>query len=117
MPALPNYVQILRPGFSEQPDFKVDRTEMESGPAKQAPINSLATVPRPMTLAIKEKADYLSFRTWVRVDLVNGSGWFDWTDPIDGVTKSARIVGGRYEASPGPGLRNWRIKTTFETWG
>ena len=117
MPTLPSYCKIMSGGYSEQPQPSVLRTEMESGPPKQARVTSRAMVQRPVQLRIDTLANYNAFTAWVRDTLQCGALWFDYSDPVTASTKSARLVGGQYEAAPGAGLQFWVIKTTFETWG
>lgn len=117
MATLPAYCKILSAGYAEQPESTVLRTEMESGPPKQARVRSKGMVNRPVKISILALADYNSFVVWVRDTLAGGSGWFDYTDPVSAGTKTARLVGGKYEAVPGQGLRGWVITATFETWG
>lgn len=117
MPTLPAYVSILAAGYAEQPEATVARTEMESGPPKQARVRSTGMVRRPVNLRIDSNANYLLWVIWVRDTLAGGSLWFDYSDPVTGSTKTARIVNGQYDASPGSGVAQWTIKTSFETWG
>ena len=61
-------------------------------------------------------ADYNSFITWFQDTINYGADWFDWTDPVDGIEKSARIVGGLgKEATPVP-VSKWVIDAVIETW-
>jgi hypothetical protein len=116
-PALPSYVGILRDGFAIQRQSAVLRSDMESGPPKQAKILSRVLVPRAVTFSLKTLADYNSFIVWFRDDLVRGAEWFTWTDPVDNVSKLARIVGGVLESEePHGSLNAWRIRCRMETW-
>lgn len=117
MPTLPAYAKILLAGFAEQRESALLRTEMESGPPKQAKVKSRVMVTRPATISIETKADYLSFVDWFAHDINEGAAWFDWTDPVSGTTRQARFVGGGLDATPVAGLRHWMIKTKIETWG
>ena len=114
MATFPSYIKILADGFQEEPESTVRRTEMESGPAKQVPMASLGMVKRPINGQIESRANYLAFKVWFKSD---GAGWFDWRDPVDNTVKQARIVEGKYTATPLAALEYWRISMTLETWG
>ena len=117
MAKFPAYAKILASGFAEQRESALLRTEMESGPPKQAKIKSRVMVTRPVSILLQSRADYLSFVDWFADDLNEGSDWFDFTDPVTHTVKQARFVGGGLEASPEAGLTLWTINTKIETWG
>lgn len=101
LPRFPNYAQMLRPGFDEAPNFGVQRSEMDSGLAKQRPTRTLPITPRNCGVFFGSLADRNAFMDWVRIDLAGGSGWFEWPDPLAGnVIKLARIVGGAVKYTP-----------------
>lgn len=117
MPTWPAYAKIILPEFAEQPDPAILRSEMESGPPKQVKVKSRVLVQRPITFSIDGKANYLAFRAWFKSDIRLGADWFDWTDPVDGAVKSARIVGGKVEYRPlNKAFTFWRGRTVLETW-
>lgn len=119
MAAFPSYANILRAGFSQQRESALQRTEMESGPPKQTKVRSRVMVRRQMLVQFVTVADYQSFLTWFQTDVAYGADWFDWTDPVDGVTKQARIVAGLESEAPEPaggGVAQWRVALTLETW-
>lgn len=100
-------------GFKRKRMSNVIRTDMESGPAKQALRASTDYIRFPVTYLFT-KAEYLAFDAWVDTT-INKVGWFDWTDPLDGVTVlQARIVMGDIsDASPmNPHMADWVV--TFE---
>ncbi|MGB3290931.1 MAG: hypothetical protein WBA83_16790 [Burkholderiaceae bacterium] len=114
MATFPSYAKILLAGFAEEPDYGVLRTPTDSGIAKQRPTRSKANVTRDATILVLSRADKLLFDVWVKTD-INVAGWFDWLDPLDGVTKKTRIVGGKYKwSSPG---RIWLATCQLETIG
>lgn len=115
MASFPDYLKPLVDGFAEEPEPMVLRTDMESGPAKQATSASLAVVTRPMMYAA-DLAGYQAFKSWLKT-IHYGADWFLWTDPIDGLAKQARIVGGKYRATPDKSKFYWRISLSLETWG
>lgn len=117
MATFPTYAKILASGFAEQRESALLRTEMESGPPKQAKIKSRVLVTRPVKVLLQSRADYLRFVDWFADDLNEGSSWFDFMDPVDRTVKQARFVGGGLEASPQAGLTVWTINAKIETWG
>lgn len=118
MATWPTYAYLAFDDFAEQPQTVTLRSEMESGPPKQARILSRAMVTRPATVILKSNADYLAFRTWFRDAINRGVDWFDWIDPVDGQMKQARIVNGFLQnASPqSPDLSWWHVKLQLESW-
>ena len=117
MATFPIYAKILAAGFAEQRESALLRTEMESGPPKQAKIKSRVLITRPVSILLQSRADYLRFVDWFSVTLNEGADWFDFTDPVKRTVKRARFVGGGLEASPQAGLTVWTINTKIETWG
>jgi hypothetical protein len=119
-PVWPTYAEIQFAGYAEQPESAVIQTEMDDGPAKLRRTKSRVMVRRPITAHLRTLSAYQSFMTWFRAaDQANrGAAWFDWTDPVDGVTKLARIMGGQItEARPiRVGLQGWMVAMTLETW-
>jgi len=100
-------------GFRRKRMSNVLRSDMEAGPAKQALKSSRDYLRFPVTYLFT-KTQYQAFDTWV-TDTIGVVGWFDWTDPMDGVTVlQARIVNGDIsDAAPlNPHLANWVV--TFE---
>lgn len=104
-------------GFSQTPDFGMLVTEMDSGPDKQRPRNSVAKIPRAVQYTVHGLDKRNDFERWVRADLAGGSLWFDWPDQLSGTTKIARIVGGKVEYSPVDSINIWLVKFTLETYG
>lgn len=100
MPTFPSYAKILRDGFAVKRESALLRSEMESGPPKQAKVRSRVMIERPVRVIVETLADYNSFVTWFSTTINEGNDWFDWTDPVDGVTKAVRFVGGGLDASP-----------------
>ena len=75
-------------------------------------------ITRTCNIYFNSLSDFQSFETWYATTLSEGALWFDYADPIDGATKSARFVGGGYTANP-LGLVNgsWQINAKIESWG
>lgn len=118
MASLPNYVHIQLDGLVYRQQSALLRTEMESGPPKQAKFKSRVMVEQDMTLFIQSKANYTSFMTWFNTDISYGADWFTYTSPLTGNTISARIKGGTINsATPlDPNLEFWKIQVTLEQW-
>lgn len=113
----PNYLGLMHgfPRIVREP--AVLRTEMESGPPKQAMIRSSALVTREVQYVCKTLANYQSFKAWFVTDIARGADWFFWPDPEDDVSKLARIVGGIIESEePNKTLDVWVLKFRLETW-
>ncbi len=115
----PSYGRLALDRYGEEPESALIRTQMESGPPKQAMVRSKAMVGRPVTYVYSD-AEYASWKTWFRDTIARGADWFNWTDPQDGITKLARIEGGIYTAkpfSPYPGAPlSWEVSFRLETW-
>jgi hypothetical protein len=101
-------------GFRRKRVSNVIRSDMESGPAKQALRASRDYIRFPVTYLFT-KAQYLAFDTWV-TDTIDTVGWFDWTEPIASATLQARIVNGDIsEAAPlNPHMANWVVSFELE---
>lgn len=115
MATFPTYAKILLAGYDEEADFGVIRSAMDGGIAKQRPRRSLPVVTRSATIKVANKTNKASFDAWVKSDLDYGAGWFTWVDCVDGVSKQARIVGGKYKWSS-PGII-WLATCQIETLG
>lgn len=115
MASLPSYARILQDGYGEESDFGVLRTEMDNGIAKQRARYSKAIVTRDVQIVVMNKTDKAAFDAWLRDDLNGGAAWFGFTDPLDGVTKQARLVGGKIKWSS-PGVV-WIASGQIETLG
>ncbi len=118
MTVFPSYARLLMEGFLRHRDPNVDRTDMESGPAKQAPRASKGMVTDTCTYGFDTKQQYLDFIAWWEVDLARGAKWFLWTDPVDGLTKKARIPGGALdeEKTHNRAFSRWTVKMRIERW-
>lgn len=94
MATFPSYADILLGGYSETQDTGVKRTETDGGIAKQRPGWSIPVVRRSASISVASLTDKQAFDTWMKNELAGGALWFDFTDPVDGKTKRAQIVGG-----------------------
>ena len=118
MATLPSYVKILFQDYSQRRESALLRTEMESGPPKQAKVRSRVMLTRAAKLYLSSKSDFQSFETWYREDLDEGALWFDMTDPVSGSTIEARFVGGGYTATPmSAAMQLWQVEVNIESWG
>lgn len=115
---LPSYVKILYDGYSQVQESAVLRTEMESGPPRQARIRSRVMLTRAAKLYLSTKANFQAFETWYRDTLQHGSLWFNMTDPVSGSTVEARFVAGGYTATPMSAKMDlWVVDIQIESWG
>lgn len=113
----PSYAKIQISGFSEEVDFGVIRTDMDSAYAKQRSRFSKGIVSRECTVLFLTLADRNAFKTWVKTGLRSGVDFFQWNDPLDNATqKLARIVNGKVSYEPQGGSMHL-AKFTMETIG
>jgi hypothetical protein len=118
MAALPSYVCILAEGFGVTKESALMRTEMDSGPPKQAKVKSRVMVTQSVTFLLNTRADYQAFETWYADDIAYGADWFDYPDPISQTTVQARFKNGGYKSSPlSPNMDQWKVMVEIEYWG
>ncbi|HNC51254.1 MAG TPA: hypothetical protein PLO14_03295 [Accumulibacter sp.] len=118
METFPSTALIRLRGFAEKRESALLRSDMESGPPKQAKIKTAVLVTRPVELLFRTKGDYLSFVSWYAVNINEGADWFQWTDPVSGTVKTARFAQGGFDAAPVSSTSgDWKISTSIETWG
>ena len=117
MPSLPSYVTVSFDGFSVKQDSALLRSEMESGPPKQAKIKSRVMIVSEVTFILSSRVNYQYFMTWFNTTLQYGSLWFDWVNPISEQTEQVRIKGGDISATPvNSTFTHWNIKASLESW-
>ena len=117
MATFPAYLVPTISGFSVNPERVVVRTEMSDGLIKQSKTRTRALSTRAVTYWAKSLTDFQNWVIFFRDSINSGADWFTWTDPIDGVSKTARIVDGAYKARPLNGLKtDWHIDLKIETW-
>lgn len=118
-PTFPSYAKLQMSGYSQQRESAIMRTEMESGPPRQAKIRSRVMLTRNARIYLSSKADFQSFESWYANDCNLGAAWFNFTDPVSGNIVQARFVGGGYSAQPigVAGLSGWMIDVKIESWG
>ena len=118
MAAFPSYGEFLLDGFGEQPESPLVRTNMESGPVKQAKLRSKIRVVRNVTYRFTN-AEYVTWKTWHKTTVAFGALWFDWINPLDGATVQGRIINGLYNAisfDGGDGTLKWDVGFALETY-
>ncbi|HHJ11889.1 MAG TPA: hypothetical protein ENK00_01810 [Chromatiales bacterium] len=123
MAVFPTYGRILLDDYGEEPSPATLRTDMESGPPKQVQVLSRVMVTRTVTV-LYTNTEYKNFKTWFRDTVSRGADWFDFVDPVDGVTRQSRIVSSRqqppYQAkavSQGEGSPlSWAVSMRIESW-
>lgn len=117
MATFPAYAQILYKDYSQKKESALLRTEMDSGPPKQAKVRSKVMITRTVRIYLDSKANFNSFETWYADDLQMGSAWFDFVDPVSGSTIQARFKDGGYTAQPmSAAMENWEIAAQIESW-
>lgn len=119
MATWPSYATILHDGYGERRPTALSRTDMESGPPKQARTKARVMVAIAVNALFAAAADYAAFLEWFDTDIDAGADWFDWTDPRTGTVRSVRIEGGQLgDAIPlaGASAGPWRLPLTLEYW-
>lgn len=116
MPAFPAYGELLLDGFGEQPETSLIRTEMETGPAKQAQVRSKQIVNMTVTYTYTS-AEFILWKAWRKNDIALGALYFDWRNPLTGNLVQARIPGGDYNADAFDGKDKaieWEVSFVME---
>ena len=117
MATFPSYAQILYDGFSQERESALIRTEMDSGPPRQAKIKSRVMITRNVNIYLDSKTSLTDFETWYQDTINYGASWFDFTDPITGLVVQARFSDGGYTITPlSAKLDHWKLGTKIETW-
>ena len=117
MATFPVYANILFNGYNKKRESALLRSEMESGPPKQARVKYNVMEVHSVKIYISTKSDFQLFETWYSDDIAEGASWFDFTDPVTGSTVQARFKDGGYTATPmTPDMENWEISAQIEIW-
>lgn len=117
-PSFPAYANIQFSGYGQQRESALIRTEMESGPPRQAKIKSRVMLTRTVKIYLASKANFRAFEAWYANDCNQGAAWFNFVDPVTGNNVAARFVGGGYSATPVVGgMEGWMVDAKIESWG
>lgn len=117
MAIFPAYANILYNGYQKNRESALMRSDMESGPPKQARVKSNVMEVHNVKIYLASKSDFISFESWYANDIYDGASWFDFTDPVTGNTVQARFRNGGYAASPmSPAMEKWEITAQIEVW-
>lgn len=117
MATFPTYADILYNGYSKKRESALLRSEMDSGPPKQARIKQNVMEVHSVKIYVASNANFQLFESWYSSDISEGASWFDFVDPVTGSTKSARFKDGGYTATPmTPDMENWEISAQIEIW-
>lgn len=117
MATFPTYANILYSGYQKNRESSLMRTDMESGPPKQARVKSNTMEVHTVKIYLASKANFQSFESWYENDISDGASWFDFTDPVSGLTVQARFRDGGYAASPMTAdMENWEVSAKIEVW-
>ncbi|GHU34213.1 hypothetical protein AGMMS50256_27520 [Betaproteobacteria bacterium] len=121
MSAWPDYAKVLLESYSESRESALIRTEMESGPPKQARVRSRVMITRNITAAFASDADYLAFLDWYSNDIDEGALWFEFFDDVRNSIVLARFAEGGLQANairkPSEGIYIWELPCKLESWG
>lgn len=115
MQTLPNYVGIIRDGYSEEIDYNIQQSGMDNGLKKQRPGRSIAIKTRKCEIVIIGHANKQAFLAWLKT-IGNGTQRFNYTDPVDKVVKQCRFINQKWEFSL-EGLDVWKAPAEIESVG
>lgn len=115
----PSYGKLKLGNFKEKPESATLRTDFETGPAKESQVRSRVMNTRQVSYVFTLE-EYGTWKTWFAAN-ASGGKFFDWIDPIDGGTKSVRIIKSEYEAqflnAEDGAEPNVEVGMQFEGWG
>lgn len=91
IPKFPGYVFINDVGIVRGKQNNVIRSEMEIGPQKTRPRQSIPmfNISMDVSICVDKERD---FESWYQTQLKNGALWFTMKDPINGVKRRFRFV-------------------------
>lgn len=117
MATFPVYADILYNGYNKKRESALLRSEMDSGPPKQARVRYTVMEVHSVKIYVSTNANFQAFETWYSVEINEGANWFDFTDPVTKTTKQARFKDGGYTATPMTAdMENWEITAQIEIW-
>ena len=91
IPKFPDFVFINDEGLARRSKNNVLRSEMEVGPQKTRPIQSVPMAEYEISISICDE-QLTAWRTWFQESIGSGSYWFLMNDPFDGVSRRFRFV-------------------------
>lgn len=91
IPVFPDFIFVDDDGIERTSLSNVVRSEMEVGPQKTRPIQSVGFYNLTMNVSICDE-DLGNFLNWFRSELKYGSNWFLMNDPLDGVQRRFRFL-------------------------
>lgn len=117
MATFPSYGELLLDSFNAANETSLIRSDMESGPAKQAKVRSKELVKLNVTYRFTS-AEFDTWKTWRDTDIARGASYFDWVELVNGDTVQARMVNGVYQAKPfsNSGELKWDVSFTLEVY-
>lgn len=109
--------KLLTGRLVENNPSNVHRTTFESGEEKQVARTGRHKTIRRVTYVFTN-SEYVAFKTWFHTTAKQGALFFSWLDPVDDVTKDARIVNGEYNGTAASALlTHWFVDFEIETYG
>lgn len=104
----PPGTQVIADDLRLQDRVDVREDELDDGAIRQERITTAGLSQRQIRLFFESDTAFATFRTWARA---NAHTWFDWSDPFDGETHDAFVLGGsagiQYVARVVNGVRTW----------
>jgi len=91
--AFPTTARLLLPAPLSM-DSALLRTNMESGPVKQAKIKSLQNNRRDLVYRMTGD-EYDAFKNWHKTEINRGATYYPWID-LDGTERQVLMVDGKY---------------------
>jgi len=109
--------KLMTGQLSETHPSMLLRTTMENGIEKQTRRTTVKRTLRDVAYLFTA-AEYEAFKTWFDETAKHGVLFFNWVDPIDNVTKDARIINGEYSTTPVTAhLTGYYVSFQIETYG
>lgn len=104
--------RVIADGFRDTFPDLVDRSETDTGPAKQRRVTTAA----PGTIEVVYKmttAERIWLRAFFMGEAAGGGVWFEWRHPVEQRTVVARFVKGSPPAYE-PMKPDWRVSVSLE---
>lgn len=91
IPNFPDFIFLDDSSIERDQVPNVVRSDMDIGPAKTRPIQSVGFFNISFSVSICEDKLF-DFRKWYNKDLKYGANWFIMNDPLDGVERRFRFL-------------------------